>query len=80
MNMKPGFAEAGRVEAIADYMLDVYDAMLNNKTYFDIDKPTGEQWQKTISGYFRQSPVLCQRYLHNLALYGPALEEAYKYK
>jgi len=72
--------DSSKVEAIADYMLDIFDAVLNNKSYFETHAAAEEQWKKAVGDYFKKSPVLCQRFQSNLGMYSSALEEVYKSK
>jgi len=66
-----------KVEAMADYMLDNFDAVLNNTSYFERNDAAGNAWKKSVSSYFRTSPILCQRFLIDPEAYNPALKEAY---
>ena len=66
-----------KVEAMADYMLDNFDAVLNNTSYFERHDAAGKAWKKSVSNYFSKSPILCQRFLIDPEVYNPALKEAY---
>jgi hypothetical protein len=87
-NLKPYFmggdslknkadTNCAKVEAVAEYMLDGFDAVLNNTSYFKIDPETGKDWEKTVSDYFRRSPDLRERFENERDLFGKHLNNVY---
>lgn len=66
-----------KLEAIAEYMLDSYDAVLNNKSYFNIDSETGIQWMKTVEDDFSKSAILSETFAPKAKLYGAQLNSAF---
>lgn len=70
--------ERAKVDAIADWMLDDYDAVLNNESYFKIVPDDGKLWMCTVSRGFHLSSILRAEFQKDSALFSPMLMEAYK--
>ncbi len=73
----PTFDEEAKATAFAEYMLDIYDAVLNNTNYFKDDTVTEQQWIDTIAQQFNDYPVLGDVFVPKCSLYGRGLNNAY---
>lgn len=75
--LKEAPAISVKTKQFAEYMLDNYDAVLNNQTYFEIDTATGRAWMRTVVKEFRDYPVLQKVYKQDSSLFGHELKTAY---
>src|ERR1700749_517433 len=64
-------------EAFAEYMLDSYDAVLNNTSYFKSHKDVQDQWLTTVASTFSKYCVMRKVYVKDSLLYGYQLKAAY---
>ena len=69
-----------KADAIADYMLDNFDAVLRNKSYFEIDSSAGRVWKETVAQYFKNSPLLCKAFSMDSLSYSQELRDAFHKK
>jgi hypothetical protein len=76
----PNDSNYQQVEAIAEFMLDNFDAVLNNEDYFKKDLEAKKAWVNYIRCSFHSSPILRTEFKNNLSSYRKELEDVYEYK
>lgn len=74
---KPATGDTAKAIALAEWMLDSYDAVLNNDNYFKRDSLTGQQWMKTVAKKFHDYPTLRVVFERDSDLYGYRLKKVY---
>lgn len=69
-----------RAHEMAQQYLDDFDAILANKSYFDIDNTddSKEPWINWINDCFSHSPILCQKFEETERWYTPELKKTYE--
>ncbi|MFC0515176.1 hypothetical protein ACFFGT_13235 [Mucilaginibacter angelicae] len=72
--------DKAQLDVILELMLDSYDAILNNTSYFKIYPDQYQIWMKTVKDNFKRSAVLRMKFEMDSDEYSSLLDQAYKHR